>query len=156
MSDSRQVEPFIQAMLNVLGTMCQTSPRVGEATPKLDSLTEGSLTGVIQLRNKDQRGALAISFETSACLEIVSRLLMEQFTEINQDVRDAVGEITNMVCGGAKRIISDSGESFEMTLPTLLEGQGLSIPDISSLPLTSVSFDLAGGKICMIVALPKQ
>jgi len=156
MSDLQQVQPFVQAMLNVLGTMCQTCPTVGEATLKLDSLTEGNITGVIRLHSHNQHGALAISFETSACLEVVSRLLMEKFTEINQDVRDAVGEITNMVCGGAKKIISESGQSFEMTLPTLLEGPGLDIPDISALPLTSVSFDLDAGKICMIVGLPRE
>jgi chemotaxis protein CheX len=38
-----------------------------------------------------------------------------------------VGEITNMVTGGAKRILAESGFDFDMATPVVVSGKGHTI-----------------------------
>ncbi|EEZ41983.1 chemotaxis protein CheX [Photobacterium damselae subsp. damselae CIP 102761] len=38
-----------------------------------------------------------------------------------------VGEITNMVTGGAKRILADKGYDFDMATPAVVSGRGHTI-----------------------------
>ena len=50
-------------------------------------------------------------------------MLGEKLTEIDDTVTDLVGEITNMVTGGAKRLLSDIGHDFDMATPTVIAGK---------------------------------
>ena len=66
---------------------------------------------------------MAISFSKNAILEIMSGMLGEPFTEINHEVTDCVGEITNMVAGGAKKIMMEKGLDFGMATPVVVCGK---------------------------------
>lgn len=68
-------------------------------------------------------GSLAISFSESAVLEIMSAMLGEPFTELDKESADCVGEITNMVAGGAKKIMSEKGIEFGMATPVVITGK---------------------------------
>jgi chemotaxis protein CheX len=48
----------------------------------------------------------------------------EACKEMNDDIRDAVGEITNMICGAARRILAERGYHFQAAIPTVIDGKG--------------------------------
>jgi chemotaxis protein CheX len=48
-------------------------------------------------------------------------LMMEGITEVNNDVLDAVGEISNMVCGNAKAKLAQF--QLSISLPNILCGE---------------------------------
>lgn len=83
----------------------------------------GVITGLIDLQSEQTRGSLAISFSQPAILDITARMLGEQLDSIDETVIDVVGEITNMITGNAKRIFSENGLEFELTLPSTIVGQ---------------------------------
>lgn len=50
------------------------------------------------------RGSMSITFDENLALEIMQNMLGERPNGLNDEITDMVGEITNMVAGGAKRI----------------------------------------------------
>ncbi len=118
--------PFILSTWNVLGTMAMT-----EAATTGPSLEEkrsvGDITGFVGMPGEKAKGYLAMSFSKSCVLGIVSNMFGELLAEINDDVVDAVGEITNMVMGGAKGALSKMGYKFGMAVPTVLIGNNIRI-----------------------------
>ena len=50
-------------------------------------------------------------------------MLGEHLNTIDDTVVDVVGEITNMVIGNAKRLYSEQGLEFALTLPSMSVGQ---------------------------------
>ena len=49
-------------------------------------------------------------------------MLGEAFTAVDDTIVDIVGEITNMISGNAKRIYSELGMDFALTLPSIIKG----------------------------------
>ena len=49
-------------------------------------------------------------------------MLGEAPENINEEVTDMVGEITNMVTGGAKRMLAEKGYDFNMASPVVVSG----------------------------------
>ena len=86
-------------------------------------LSEGDVTGIVGLTG-DKNGSLAVSFSEAAILQVVSNMFGEACKEMNDDVRDAVGEITNMICGDARRILAEQGYQFQAAIPTVIDGKG--------------------------------
>ena len=72
-------------------------------------------------------GSAERSFATPRSWTFVSETLadVEDFTE--EEVTDMVGEITNMVTGGAKNLLGEKGYDFEMATPIVVSGTGHTI-----------------------------
>jgi chemotaxis protein CheX len=56
---------------------------------------------------------------------IASQMLFSEYPEVNDEVRDAVGEITNMIIGNFKNNISDQTGNLAMSTPTVIFGREL-------------------------------
>ena len=140
------VNPFIHATLEVLGTMAQTQPKPEKPQIKGDNKTWGDVTGVIGMAGEELSGNLVISFDQPSILGIVSRMLMEQFSSLSPEVVDAVGEITNMISGGAKRGLSEKGFKFSMATPIMLTGKNVEIKQYSNAAILQVPFVTPEGR----------
>lgn len=118
------INPFLHAMVNVLRTMCDLQPQVGKPILKEDNIARGVVTGFIDLMGGQTSGSMAISFSEPVAIDLVERMLGERPTKINATVEDLIGEITNMVSGGAKKILSERGYNFYLSQPVTFEGEG--------------------------------
>ena len=65
--------------------------------------------------------------------------------EINEDVKDAVGELTNMISGDSRRRLEEIGCHFIGAVPCVISGQGHEIKHISKGPILSIPFSTQGG-----------
>ena len=144
--DNELIEPFLDSIKNVLCTMAQIDPTQRPGRIKRDTKSKGDVTGMIGLTGKELRGSIAISFSTASILSIATKMLGEQIDELDESVADLVGEITNMVSGGAKKILSDKGYKFEMAIPTTVIGVGHMIKHQSLGPVVLVPFDMEAGR----------
>jgi chemotaxis protein CheX len=90
-------------------------------------VARGDVSGLIGLIGPQTKGSMSITFDENLALEIMQRMLGERPNGINEEVTDMVGEITNMVTGGAKRILADKGYNFEMATPAVVSGRGHTI-----------------------------
>jgi len=58
---------------------------------------------------------------------VVSNMLGEEITDLNADIQDAVGEITNMISGAARKNLEAKGFNITAAIPTVVFGKGHSI-----------------------------
>jgi chemotaxis protein CheX len=117
------INPFLQAAVTVLKTMAFTEAQVGKPFLKGKTpLSQGDITSIVGLTG-EVNGSLAVSFSEAAILQVVSNMFGEAFKEINDEVRDAVGELSNMISGDARRILESEGHQFQAALPTVIEGK---------------------------------
>lgn len=117
------INPFLDATLNVITTMAFIELKAGKPFIKKGEEPLGDITGVIGFVGDRLMGSMAIVFPKECALKIVSSMLGEEITEMNSDIIDAVGELTNMISGGAKRDLSEKGFAFEMAIPSMITGR---------------------------------
>lgn len=117
------INPFISALLNVMSTMAQTELTPGKPKKKDDDKACGDISGLIGMVGENIQGSLSISIEENLALTIMENMLGEKPSAINADVKDMVGELTNMVCGGAKNELSQKGFEFGMATPIVVSGK---------------------------------
>jgi|TARA_R110000868_G_scaffold186445_3_gene428891 chemotaxis protein CheX len=121
------INPFIAALLDVMQTMAQTQLVPGKPQKKSDNQARGEISGLIGMVGDNIQGSMSISFEEGLVLEIMQKMLGEKPESIDSDVQDMVGEITNMICGGAKNELGQKGYDFGMATPMVVSGKNHTI-----------------------------
>ena len=117
------VNPFITALLNVLNTMAQIELLPGRPKKKSDNQARGQVSSLIGMVGDNIQGSMSISLDKGLVLEIMYKMLGEKPDKIDSEVQDMVGEITNMICGGAKNDLGKKGYDFGMATPIVVSGK---------------------------------
>ncbi len=138
------INPFLEATVNVLKTMAFVEPVPGKPFLKKGKEALGDVSGIIGITGQ-ARGSLSITF-TQACIELVlTNMFGEPVKGINDEVKDAVGEITNMISGDARRALGGKGIKLEAAIPTVVAGSNHTISHISGAPTVVIPFSTEAG-----------
>ena len=146
------INPFLEGTVSVLKTMAFVEPRAGKPYLKADNLAKGDISGIIGLTGS-AAGSLALSFSEGAILRIVSNMLGEDLKSINCDVKDAVGELTNMVSGVARKNLEAQGFYIQAAIPTIVSGKNHSIAHVMGGPSLIIPFEIDEGVFVVDVCL---
>jgi chemotaxis protein CheX len=146
------LNPFISATLDALRDMAGLDPRRG--TPRLKGRGDASydISGVAGLTGQ-VKGFVVLSFQQSAALHVVSAFAGEPFEQLDDDVKDAVGELTNMVAGGAKRGLGEAGYELRFSIPSVIVGPGHTISRPTGVPCFEIPFETDGGSFSVELCL---
>jgi chemotaxis protein CheX len=117
------INPFINALLNVLDMMGHTKLKPEKPYVKNDKEACGDISGLIGMVGPQARGSLSITFDGALALKVMERMVGEKVADIDDDVCDMVGEITNMVTGGAKKELASKNYQFDMATPEVVSGK---------------------------------
>ena len=117
------INPFLSSVANVLSTMAMLEVTPGKPSIKSDTSSRGDVSGIIGMTTTTINGSMAITFPANVAFEIANRMLGEKVTEINETVTDLVGELTNMVVGGAKGLLQEKGYDIGMATPVVVTGK---------------------------------
>ena len=120
--DIDYINPVIAGLEHVFDTMlnCKVE-RVGLGLMESNQALH-PVSGIIGISGKGV-GTIVLSMERAVAMKAAEVMLMaEGITEIDNDVLDAVGEITNMVCGDAKAKLAQY--HLSISLPNILHGEG--------------------------------
>lgn len=153
--DVKLINPFLTAAMHVLKTMAGIDARPGKPFLKKDNIAIGDVSAIIGITGA-ARGSMALVFTEKCIMEIASNLVGEVFTELNGEVRDAVGELTNMICGDARRRLSEEGFSLQAGIPTIVAGKEHSIMHVADGPRLAVPFETAHGGFMVEVAFGRS
>lgn len=146
MLKAEMINPFLNAARNVIETMAHTKVKGGKPHLKENKLAFGEVTGVIGMSSETIAGSMVVSFSAPAILQIVANMLMEEpRSKIDDEVVDAVGEITNMICGGAKADLAKINHKFDLATPTMVVGKGVEISYYSNSPTVVIPFETEAG-----------
>ena len=147
------INPFLSATVSVFGTMlgCELGRR--DPFVKEGFRPEHEVSGIIGLSGK-AKGIVVLSLNKEAALQATSVLLKEQHSEMNTDVIDAVGELTNIIAGNAKAQLEHL--ALSVSLPTVITGSGVSIEFPRDVSPICIPFESSWGEISVEVGLVEQ
>jgi chemotaxis protein CheX len=154
--DLKYIQPFIEATLYVLETMAFTQATAGEPYLKNDQTAMGDVSGIIGMTGRLANGTLSVSFTQNCILAIVSNMFGEEMTELNDEIKDAVGELTNMISGQARQKLEELGKCLEAAIPTVITGINHSIRHITTYPIVAVTFSTDNGDFTIEVCLEEE
>lgn len=150
--DASLINPFINATINVLETMAFVKCKAEKPYLKKDDVAKGDVTGVIGITG-ESNGTIAVTFEEVTILKIVSNMFGEEMKELNNEVADAVGELTNMISGQARRELEENGKVFEAAIPSVVSGKNHQITHYTDGPKIAIPFITEGGRFTIEVCL---
>jgi chemotaxis protein CheX len=133
-------KPFIDATISTLKTMCQVTASTGTPSAKKTSdAFSFDIAGQIGITSESVCGSYMVTFKKEVFLKMMSKMLGEEFKEIEPGMEDGVAELLNIILGHAKRTLNDDyGHAIQMALPTLIHG-------------TTVRSNIQAGKTTIVV-----
>jgi chemotaxis protein CheX len=148
------INPFINATINVLETMAFVNVTAGNPYVKKDNVAVGDVTGVLGLTGV-ANGTISVTFEEKCILTVVSNMFGETMTELNTEIADAVGELTNMISGQARRELEEVGKVFKAAIPSVITGRNHSITHYTDGPKIAIPFSTENGDFTIEVCFER-
>ncbi len=150
--DVKLINPFINATVNVLETMTFVKPEAGRPYLKKDDVAQGDVSGVIGFTG-ETNGTVYVTFDELCILKIVSNMFGEEMKEINNEITDAVGELTNMISGQARKELAETGKVFQSTIPSVITGKNHKLIPMTKGPKVAIPFKTNFGNFTIEVSL---
>jgi chemotaxis protein CheX len=144
------INPFIKSLVRVFQTMLGCESHRGQLRLKGDGPAEHCVSGVIGLSGR-AKGSVVLNFSEELALKAASTMLMQEMTEIDADVSDAIGELTNMVAGAAKAELAEY--QLSLSLPNVITGPNHTIRFPSAVQRICVPFETPWGPVLLEVGL---
>ena len=103
-------------------------------------------------------GALMCTAQ-SAC-DMSSRLLLSEFPNIDEQVLDSLGEITNMIVGGFKNLLEARTGPMQISIPSVVYGKNISTRNCHTEIIGGIDCTYEGGafevRVRLATARPNQ
>ncbi|HOM17401.1 MAG TPA: chemotaxis protein CheX [Thermoguttaceae bacterium] len=144
------INPFIASLGTVFRTMLQCEVKRGAIHLKERSSPNYPISGVIGLSGLAV-GTVVLSMSEQVARQAASTMLMADCQEVNADVLDAVGELTNMVAGRAKAQLEEL--ELSVSLPSIITGQDHEVRFPSNVTPICVPFETPWGPLTLEVGL---
>jgi chemotaxis protein CheX len=132
------------ATVEIFQTMLMMEAVPGEPLAKRTGTYTNSVSGIVGLAGPS-KGMLAIHIPEPAALKITSSFLCMDVDAIDDDVKDAIGELANMVAGSVKADLLDSKE-YKLSIPSVVCGAEYGIECLSESQGSVVPFSIEGGE----------
>lgn len=144
------INPIVKAVIDVVGSMGSVQLNRGKPFLKMpaDPVTaEGDISGIIAMNSNRFVGSLAICFQENTILEIYKNMLGSPADGINDEVKDAVAELTNIIFGSAKKDLNLGGHTIALAIPSVVTGKNHQIRHSVKGHCICIPFECTHGKI---------
>jgi len=149
------VNPFIASTINVFETMTGLKPIKGDLYIKSDENLHYDVSAVIGIVG-DVVGYVSVSLPEKLACKIASIFLMEDKDDMDTDVGDAIGELINMIAGSTKKMFTDRGQKFSISVPNVVVGKGHTIQRPAHIICVGVKFKLDDSSFVIEIALKEK
>lgn len=133
------INPFIEATLYVIESISTMKIENKEVYLKKDETAKGDVSSIIGLSG-DMEGSVSVTFSEKIILPLVSEMFGEEMTELNDEIKDAVGEIANMISGRARQSLETIGKNLKAAIPSVIMGKDHSISHITDEKIMAIPF----------------
>lgn len=124
------IVPFVNSVRSVFATMVQVQTTVERPCVKSHPGVSYDVSGIIGFSG-EITGSVVVSFQMSAAAKLVAAFACAELEPGTPDFADAVGELANMIAGGAKK---DLGCMASISCPSVVIGSGHTIARLSDVP----------------------
>lgn len=150
--DDKFTKNIADAVQNVFSTMLMMEPVLVKTANTPGSTIGYDVSGVISIAG-DFRGYVIASFPKELALNIVNGFVGIQPADIDDDVVDSIGEVTNLIAGSAKRAFVELGYKYIIGIPNVVCGKNHVIKRSKQLPFAILTFEIDGVPFNVEVAL---
>lgn len=144
------INPFVSATLNTFETMLGTTLSRGAVRVKDNHSPSHEVSGLIGFAGS-YHGMVVLSIGRPTAINVTEKLLGLRPESVDSTVLDAVGELTNIIAGGAKSEL----EALQLCigLPSVICGKSRSLPFPSGAPAIEIPFESDIGSLCIEIGL---
>ena len=151
--DVKYINPFISSAINAIETLTGVKPVRGQPFIKDPSDSPAyDVSGAISLSGRLQ-GLISLNFTQDVICPLVGKMLGTDIAQVNDQVRDAVGELANITAGSAKEEMDKLEISFKISLPMVIAGRYQSHNCPPGVPCIVVPFRTSYGEFTIEVCL---
>jgi chemotaxis protein CheX len=144
MRDVDIAKHFVGAATVTLYTMAGIIITPGKFFVKHDHKALGCITATISVTGH-KHGTIVVSFDRGSAVALVQGMLGDDVEDMERDMQDAVGEITNMISGQARAAIAEAGIALQASTPTVMVGDDLQIEYTAQAPIIVIPFTTRAG-----------
>ncbi len=122
--DIVMINALLASLFTIFSTMVRLKIQPGDPLLKQNNIAKGEISALIGMNAEGVQGSVALSLSLPAIRLISKSMMNYEIVSADDEALDLVGELVNMLVGGAKRILSEKGYDFDMQTPKLLRGEG--------------------------------
>jgi len=123
------INPVVTGVVNVVSMVCGVEVTTGKLRLADMSKTKNALTTLVGITGQ-LHGQVIIVMHMDVVFDIASRMMYTKVTELNDIVRSAISELSNMIMGNSLTEFSKQGVLLDITPPTSMLGtMSLSVSD---------------------------
>ena len=149
--DAGYITPFVSSIQNVFSTMLQLPVDINEPRVKQGNTATHDVSGIIGMSG-DVVGTIVLSFPRETAERVVALFCGEQYGVDSPDFADAIGELVNMVSGGAKAQFPDK-KKVSISVPSVVIGQGHKVASQSDAPCVLLPCTTDCGELTIEIAI---
>jgi len=150
--DKELLEPFIDAVMSILSMIGVKDIKPGNVSIKKKLMTRKDVTVLIGL-SQDMRGNVAYGLSEECAKNIASAMMGGMAVpQLDEMAQSAISELVNMVTANAATNLEGLGKSVNISPPTLVTGDNITVR-ISQVQALSVEFVTSAGVIELNVGL---
>ena len=133
---------IIDATQEIFSSMIMLEVTPGTPYQRQDEQLNNSISGIIGLAGGTQ-GMLAIHLPKVAALAVTEAFLGMEVPDIDDDVRDAIGELANMLGGSLKAVLDPGGGEIQLSMPSAVHGEQYMVDCLADAESVTVPFSFA-------------
>lgn len=147
------INPFVVATVETFKSMLRSTVTPGKLMLIKGNRIQSDISGIIGLSG-GAKGCIILSFPRITALKTVSEFISEKVLAIDDVVKDAVGELANIVAGAAKKDLTQY--NINISLPTVIIGEGHEVQGGKDVIPLAMPFESAFGPFHLIVSFKSE
>lgn len=151
--DSAYILPFFKSIKNVFTTMLAMDVSPNAPTIQNTDFPPHNVSAIIGLSG-DVTGSVVLSLPTSTAKDLVEAFLGPGMDFSQEDMADAIGELVNMIAGGAKAEFH--GKDVSISTPTIIMGMGHRVYGRRKNPIIEIICDCDKGDFVVHVLIEES
>lgn len=132
---------IIDSTQEIFSSMIMLDVTPGAPFKSRSEMLKNSISGLIGMAGS-MKGLLAIHLPNPVALAVTTAFLGMEVEEIDEDVRDAIGELANMLAGSVKSYLDPKGSEIKLSMPSAVYGEEYSIDCLADAQSVTVPFTL--------------
>ena len=148
-------QSLIDATREIFETMLMMDPVPGKPMTERKNVFRGAITGMVGMAG-GCKGLLAIHSPDRVAMVITSTFLGMDVDSVNDDVKDAMGEMANMLAGSVKSTLASQGKDVKLSIPSAVCGEEYCLECPEAGVGVSVPFTLPEGEFVVELQLQEQ
>ena len=136
---------LIDATEEIFNTMVFMPIKAEEPLQQGEELLDCHISAMIGLSG-DFNSMLSIHCPSGIASSITEAMLGMDVEELGDDVKDTIGEISNMIAGGIKTAFSEENVRLELAIPTTVTGHSYRVKSPTNSSRTVIPFEIEQGR----------